>query len=571
MATKIGGFTKSGVVQCVKLVEESSDPFLGTYENGVITFNSGLTFKFEYTSNGSNWYPLTNITSINGISIYSSIGMSISISGNTATLNGISNPGVNSYRIASIEISISTTTSYICRCIVSYDSTTSEYRGGGTSTTSIIFSPYLGNSFTITPEMQVMNTTVKFGKDGTLRCKELIEEPILVDKEGWNATLSGATLTFNNGFKVEFRQGNSYDTATLKTTDAPYIRNIHTYMSVTDYMYLTLARDGDTNNFIANFKNPDDFPSVPAVQNSYNTWISSQNINLTIQDIFLDPKDSSGTSYDRTWYITTPSTYAVLLNPKNQIVSAYEYTGGYMDDVAGSISYTSDIITQKDRMKIPTVRVYKDGTIKCAEVEEATVTAGSDGFEGTMQDTQVLCQNGYKFYFRDKTTQEKINIKTIPLVKLQFILGPASTGSTAGGILFEISNGVITNTSFNMITPNDFLNENWVVRFQNAACTTSTTYTQFSEYDLVLEDSNDNIIAVYDYSLTSGTATTFSISSSSIEAPELPYIYRNTFTWPGSTPSQPSTQNNFLTSDAGPLITSDGQEFLVQDGGGGNS
>ena len=357
MATKVGAFKKDGTVQCVKLVEENTNPFSGTYENGVITFNSGLTIKFEYTGTGSSWSPLTNLVSITSISIHSSIGMSISVDANahTAKLNGIQNPGTNSYVISNLGIIITPATSYICRCTVSYGDTSSEYRGGGTSSTSIIFNPYQSSSFTITPEMQVMSTSVKFGKDGTLKCKELIEETAVEDSSrlSMSQKTDALTLPYFN-----------YDIRFINPGGQP----LTIPSSYSELGYVTLLDSSGTQlNFSRSYSGG-------------NNWTSSKNPSWTSGTVSIVRFTVSGTIKD------SASQIAFVDNGTKQTQSAriiYFTKGsdGYYSNTSTPVTFNYDWL-----LKTPTVRVYKDGTIKCAEVEEATLTpkiGNGDWFEMT--------------------------------------------------------------------------------------------------------------------------------------------------------------------------------------------
>lgn len=562
MATKVGGFTKSGVVQCVKLVEEGGDALSGTYENGTVTFNSGLTFKFEYTSSGSSWSPLTNLVSISSISLNSSIGMSISVDANshTAKLNGIQEPGVNSYSISNIGIVIAPATSYICRCTVSYKAMSSQYRGGGTSTSNIIFSPYQSTAFTITPEMQVINTNVKFGKDGTLRCKELIEEtgtePNLSQFDG---VRSGNTILLNNGWKLEY----------IKSGDSAASADIFTYVE----RFIIQFRNASTSSLITTGDMRWEMDSSGSTTCSLSSQTGStddwyvENVDFLITQVGMYCTNNSFSGVgDRIRITTDPNSYFFI---------DFFYSTKTGTNAVNTVCQNRGIeLSLAERVFPSTVRIFKDGTIKCAEVEEATREPNYNGFQGTYEETSdtavFTLNNGMQIKFVDQTTGEDTKVIFRSVISALDIVSPDHPGQ---GPYLLFNDMTSQNPSCELKFYGQYT-EDWL---KNEVFTV-TTFTLRPRFPL---DSQQGPVAAGHYLMVKfpneSEWTTFTsigwsssgISYNTLDTPWTPsLLIRCNFSWPGSTPLQPSTTNNFLTSDSGPLITSDGQEFIVQEGGG---
>lgn len=193
------------------------------------------------------------------------------------------------------------------------------------------------------PSVDGFNGVVRMGKDGTLKCKELIEEEVVDNIDSFAAlqTSSSGSHTFilKNGTYIDLYEN---DTLVNVTT----LGGIDCFQSSTPVLSISF----NPNQVGHTSRNSQ-------IEWNYNGPVSI--VRVTVQ--FSDP-----TNY------TNVNKCVITSNNKTATFTGSASTGTFL----GDLSDTSDSwnIPYSERFKIPTVRVYKDGTIKCAKLEEATVT-----------------------------------------------------------------------------------------------------------------------------------------------------------------------------------------------------
>lgn len=371
MATKVGGFTKSGVVQCVKLVEEvpterNVSSFNGVWVSGsiphielnngikIIVRNSdhtavdiksmGLTsVKFQCVSpmGGSNLLGVMVMLTLSGDTFTASVppdSPAINVSqlweGESTALYGIqlfftTAPDNETMHYYSIEIT---------RQMNSADQTLGS--GGSLSNNGYgyIVSPSV-SKFELKLSERMKVPTVRMCKDGTLKCKELIEES---SSEMFNGTVDSSVITLNNGMKITFTYGSSDTPASYTQTGS--------YLSFKDNTYGTPFLRLDINNTSTN-------KTVVASITNEEAWNSSEDLNIDLIS------GSIGAAVP-----TSPCKWVIEYKGQTDTYSISSQGPTITNAVGGHT-----LITSANRT--PTVRVYKDGTIRCAEVEEATKTS----------------------------------------------------------------------------------------------------------------------------------------------------------------------------------------------------
>ena len=291
MATKVGGFTKSGVVQCVKLVEEGISSklssFNGTFSSSNVTCNNGFVITgykdgttistdfdnikaplgniiFMINPTGSSQRALFKIYGdvVNGDVATASLEPELWAGSSAEYLPTNSSDWTSNENFEISQIIIQSTggsminqyVPVLNRIHLSFNGQSVMYeKYAGSNPQTYYYNP-TDTKFILYAKDRVTYSTVSISKSGVLKCSKLIEEAVTPDASQWNAILNGATFTFDNGYRLEYRQGDSYTTATLKTTDPSYLSSMSMWIMPTGGYYLKIAREGTTNHFIASFQ-----------------------------------------------------------------------------------------------------------------------------------------------------------------------------------------------------------------------------------------------------------------------------------------------------------------------------
>lgn len=542
MATKVGGFTKSGVVQCVKLVEEGTSSklssFNGTFSSSNVTCNNGFVITgykdgttistdfdniraplgniiFMINPTGSSQRALFKIYGdvVNGDVATASLEPELWAGSSAEYLPTNSSDWTSNENFEISQIIIQSTggsminqyVPVLNRIHLSFNGQSVMYeKYAGSNPQTYYYNP-TDTKFILYAKDRVTYSTVSISKSGVLKCKELIEES---SSKMFSGTVDSNVITLNNGMKITFTYGPS-------DTPAGYTQT-GSYLSFKDSTYGTPFLRLDINNTSTDKR-------VLASITNEEAWNSSEDLSIGM--------------------ISGSIGAAVPSAPCKWVIEYKGQTDTYSISSRGPIITNAvggnTLITSANRT--PTVRVYKDGTIKCAEVEEATVTAGSNGFEGTVVNDYISCTNGYKMYFQNKTTSEKLPFSDLPISVLVINLAPGFNDQIS--YTFSSETHDITGTQFQTYSPDDFLDEHTDVQVSQVQLSMNSIGTSFSEYNFIIEPPSGEL-GIYDSSVTSSVVTTFTSSSGNLS---LPYIYRNTFTWPGSTIAK--AVNTFITSD----------------------
>ena len=357
MATKVGGFTKSGVVQCVKLVEESSiEMFNGTVDSNVITLNNGMKITFTYgPSDTPAGYTQTGSYLSFKDSTYGTPFLRLDInntSTNKTVVASITNEEAwnssEDLNIGNISGSIGAAVpSAPCKWVIEYKGQTDTY---SISSRGPIITNAVGGHTLITSANRT--PTVRMCKDGTLHCSKLIEEPIinLIDDYSGTSASPYDKLVLNNGITLAVTKDgvpaeNFFRTLVLQFSSAASTISLLFAISIMnsniDYVGAGTAPDG----------------SVP--------WEFKQDYPIDGYITVSTPNVYAAGQYVLTISDSTQSVnYSVTLDSSSTAFSFSPSTSG---------DYF--ILSYDMRMKVPTVRIGKDGTVRCAKVQEATPTS----------------------------------------------------------------------------------------------------------------------------------------------------------------------------------------------------
>lgn len=413
LSTKVGGFTKNGVVQCVKLVEESAtskiDEFSGTYtsssSNYTMTMKNGNTVEFQYNSSGNRNF-MINIGSFylrettNNIMIFMSDAPNYAFSCEV-TDTTVWSKSSNVYLAGAYVNFKSSASSGEYRIIMKDSSGTIIGNWYGTlSSSGYSLSMVNSKSLTLTYEDRFDTPTVRMYKDGTLKCKELIEETAVEDSSRLSMSQKTDALTLPY-FNYDIRFIN------------PGGQSLTIPSSYSELGYVTLLDSSGTQlNFSRSYSGG-------------NNWTSSKNPSWTSGTVSIVRFTVSGTIKG------SASQIAFVDNGTKQTQSAriiYFTKGsdGYYSNTSTPVTFNYDWL-----LKTPTVRVYKDGTIRCAEVQEATLRSKLNEFSGSStlppSSGVVTCTNGlkisigaysfpgssgdaYTFVFRDENYRDFLKI-----------------------------------------------------------------------------------------------------------------------------------------------------------------
>lgn len=428
LSTKVGGFTKNGVVQCVKLVEEpakiNTNAFSGTYSGSTVILNNGMEISLvgrDFIS-GDRLYFVYDEN-------YSTVIFDLLVESN----------GIVTLDLAAGDQEFTKTDNiYFTRIVLETDPMTgsvpSEIIFSSTGSTihysyevqisSSRFGFASDSMYVLTPAARLKNPTVRMGKDGTLKCKELVEEPAIDLTSTFGGVISGGGINLDNGYRLQFKSGSSWSSAVNKTTFPSNMYGLNITIQNSDYSSYAIwfsRSSSSVNRFTASFNNNSYEDRAPII------WADKSPIKMYFNQLSIFESSSGG--YDRS-YFPLNQTYLAMYNKNNELIFYYTFTGYDMDTIYGSWE-TPGSVPYSDRFKTPTVRVFKDGTVKCAEVQEATLRSKLNEFSGSStlppSSGVVTCTNGlkisigaysfpgssgdaYTFVFRDENYRDFLKI-----------------------------------------------------------------------------------------------------------------------------------------------------------------
>ena len=360
MATKVGGFTKSGVVQCVNLVEESSiEMFNGTVSSNIITLNNGMKITFTYgPSDTPAGYTQTGSYLSFKDNTYGTPFLRLDIN-NTSTdkrvLASITNEEAwNSSEDLSIDMISGSIGAAVpsspCKWVIEYKGQLQTY---SISSQGHIITNAVGGHTLITSANRT--PTVRMCKDGTLRCSKLIEEPIINLIDDYSGTAASPydkydKLVLNNGITLAVTKDgvpseNFFRTLVLQfSSAASTISRLFSINIMNSNVVSVTAGTAPDGSVPWEFKQ--DYPIDGYITVSTPGVYAAGQYVLTISDS------------------TQSVNYSVTLDSSSAAFSFSPSTSG---------DYF--ILSYDMRMKVPTVRIGKDGTVRCAKVQEATPTS----------------------------------------------------------------------------------------------------------------------------------------------------------------------------------------------------
>lgn len=543
MATKVGGFTKSGVVQCMKLVEESSiEMFSGTVDSNIITLNNGMKITFTYgPSDTPAGYTQTGSYLSFKDSNYGTPFLRLDInntSTNKTVVASITNEEAwnssEDLNIGLISGSIGAAVpTFPCKWVIEYKGQTDTY--SISSRGPIITNAVGGNTLL---KVKDRTPTVRMGKDGTLKCKELIEEEVVdnIDSFAPLQTSSSGSHTFilKNGTYIDLYEN---DTLVNVTTQG----GIDCFQSGTPVLSISFSPNqiGHTSS------------------NSQTEW----DYNGPVSIVRVNVHFSNPTNY------TNINKCVITSNNKTATFTGRVSTGGVF---LGNLSDTSDSwdLSYNERFKIPTVRIFKDGTIKCAEVEEATKTSQLSTFVGKLSDSNrlITCTNGLKVYL---LTSKNNSFLTNSYTYLKFQKN-LDTSSFMNTLQLEVVYSAVTGLSLDtkavtLLSDSQWLNDpDYIIsriRVEAAGINVDYVGGNAPNYSIKIVESNGEE-HLYESIFTQGAASLdFNVASGSTPF-VLSNAYRVKYSWPGSTIVKAT--NTFITSDNKNFLTSTGDQFMVK-------
>lgn len=370
MATKVGAFKKDGTVQCVKLVEELGTSKLSGF-NGVwdssskkVIFDNGYTMQVsiagsqdgQYTSVILSYYP-ESIQFMNGDNVIMKlhIDRDNSVFTNEAAYLW---PTTQDYVVTSLMFNYAAGMFiYYLQCVLTAPSGESfTWRSSYTTKVNIELDQSEG-SYLLRYTDRFSPPTVRMGKDGTLHCSKLIEEPIinLIDDYSGTSASPYDKLVLNNGITLTVTK----DGAPAENFFRTLVLQFSSAASTTSLLF-AISIMGSNIDFYDG--------SVP--------WEFKQDYPIDGYITVSTPNVYAAGQYVLTISDSTQSVnYSVTLDSSSTAFSFSPSTSG---------DYF--ILSYDMRMKVPTVRIGKDGTIRCAKVQEATLTpkiGNGDWFEMT--------------------------------------------------------------------------------------------------------------------------------------------------------------------------------------------
>lgn len=537
MATKVGAFKKDGTVQCVKLVEELGTSKLSGF-NGVwdssskkVIFDNGYTMQVsiagsqdgQYTSVILSYYP-ESIQFMNGDNVIMKlhIDRDNSVFTNEAAYLW---PTTQDYVVTSLMFNYAAGMFiYYLQCVLTAPSGESfTWRSSYTTKVNIELDQSEG-SYLLRYTDRFSPPTVRMGKDGTLHCSKLIEEPIinLIDDYSGTSASPYDKLVLNNGITLAVtRDGvpaeNFFRTLVLQFSSA----------ASTTSLLFAISIMGSNIDFYDG--------SVP--------WEFKQDYPIDGYITVSTPNVYAAGQYVLTISDSTQSVnYSVTLDSSSTAFSFSPSTSG---------DYF--ILSYDMRMKVPTVRVYKDGTIKCAEVEEATVTQLRSNW-GTPTKTSGKAEftfpNGYVLRLRQQGRDVASALADNALYAFRM-----STSGTSGETCMVLYKNTTTSqtTVPNYTIYDDFFKEGNSIAY--CACT-NPNMSFSGVYYLELLNSKGDIVG----SLSNQSSSSYLFYAGT--AFDVPVFDRISYSWPGSTIVKAT--NIFITSDNKNFLTNTGDQFMVR-------
>lgn len=233
-----------------------------------------------------------------------------------------------------------------------------------------------------------------FKKDGTVQCVKLVEEAPTSLVSSFGGTISGGGIDLDNGYRLQFKSGSSWDTAVNKTTFPNNFVGLNIWIENNQFSTygIWFSREGKTNRCTATFNESSYEDRAPII------WGDTEPIKMYFNELTIDEEASGG--YDRS-YFPLNSTYLAMYNRDNKLVFYYTFTGYDMNSIYGEY-VTAEKIPYSDRWKTATVRMGKDGTLKCSKLIEETVTSNISSFDGVVINKVIQLNNGLKIsVYRD--------------------------------------------------------------------------------------------------------------------------------------------------------------------------
>lgn len=415
LSTKVGGFTKNGVVQCVKLVEEVGtlfdiSRFNGKLINGKVVYNNGITFEVLTKSgvhlnlDSSNIVTIGTTPQSQTTSPQSTVRSTISSTDeiNSMIVNNEYYQETSNLKIWMVTIQ-GTQFSGGEQLKVTYDGGKSyTYSPGSGTSSQVMFANASNSSAYITMKDRVLPPTVRMCKDGTLKCGELVEEvSINYNVSRFSGSLVNGKVVYDNGITMEVVSSSG----------------VHKDIYEDETVHIRVTPEGQTTSPTSLLRSP----------------ISSSG---KINSVIVDQDLYTSTGNLKMWSITIVGGH--YTTGDRLVVNYSGKTFTYTTSSANSTQImfvtsndSSAYISQKDRTLPSTVRVFKDGTIKCAEVQEATLKSKLNEFSGSStlppSSGVVTCTNGlkisigaysfpgssgdaYTFVFRDENYRDFLKI-----------------------------------------------------------------------------------------------------------------------------------------------------------------
>lgn len=201
-----------------------------------------------------------------------------------------------------------------------------------------------------------------FKKDGTVQCVKLVEEAPTSLVSSFGGTISGGGIDLDNGYRLQFKSGSSWDTAVNKTTFPNNFVGLNIWIENNQFSTygIWFSREGKTNRCTATFNESSYEDRAPII------WEDTKPIKMYFNQLTIEEEASGG--YDRSYFA---STYLAMYNRNKELIFYYTFTGYDMDSVYGEY-VTPGTVPYSDRWKTATVRMCENGTLKCAKLIEET-------------------------------------------------------------------------------------------------------------------------------------------------------------------------------------------------------
>lgn len=378
MATKVGGFTKSGVVQCVKLVEEGTSSklssFNGTFSSSNVTCNNGFVITgykdgttistdfdniraplgniiFMINPTGSSQRALFKIYGdvVNGDVATASLEPELWAGSSAEYLPTNSSDWTSNENFEISQIIIQSTggsminqyVPVLNRIHLSFNGQSVMYeKYAGSNPQTYYYNP-TDTKFILYAKDRVTYSTVSISKSGVLKCSKLVEEPVMtIPVSDFSGSIDGqGVITFRNGIKMWL------ETSTGDKIDDPKILGSIQYLNInTQAVVKQICRSTKSGN------------------NGY----------IGIDDAYYESTEYEITHVYFTVGILSfaDTNLKLAIEQSNGIVKRYD-SSSQITTSGGTLTYSvgKGVI---NRTYPISVRIFKDGTIKCSKVVEAT-------------------------------------------------------------------------------------------------------------------------------------------------------------------------------------------------------